>query len=213
MSRPGLDLTLYLVTDTEACGTRGVTETVRAAVAGGASAVQLRDHRATTRELLDAACGLRDILAGSGVCFVVNDRLDVALAAGADGVHLGQSDLPAEAAREIAGPEFVIGWSVTNLAQAEAAAALPPGTIDYLGVGPVYATQTKLDAAPAMGLEALGAVCSLSPLPCVAIGGIDAEHVAELRAAGVAGVAVVAAICGAREPRAAAAELRGRWGR
>jgi thiamine-phosphate pyrophosphorylase len=207
-----LDLTLYLVADVEACGARGALATVRAAVAGGVTVVQLRDHRATTRELLSTALELRDLLAKEGIGFVVNDRLDVAMAAGADGVHLGQSDLPAEAARKIAGPELVIGWSVTNLAEAEAAAALPRGTVDYLGVGPVYATQTKLDAAPAMGLEALRAVCSRSPLPCVAIGGIDAEHVAELGTAGVAGIAVVAAICGARDPRAAAAELRGRWG-
>ena len=210
MSRPGLDPTLYLVTDTEACGTRGVTETVRAAVAGGASAVQLRDHRATTRELVDAACGLRDILAGSGVCFVVNDRLDVALAVGADGVHLGQSDLPADLARAVAGPDFIIGWSVTSIAEANAAARFPAGTVDYLGVGPIFATPTKTDAAPPMGIEALREVCALSPVPCVAIGGITAERVADLTAAGAVGIAVVAAICAAEDPRGAAAELRER---
>jgi thiamine-phosphate pyrophosphorylase len=208
-----LDLTLYLVADVEACGARGALATVRAAVAGGVTAVQLRDHRATTRELLSTALELRDLLAKEGIGFVVNDRLDVAMAAGADGVHLGQSDLPAEAARKIAGPELVIGWSVTNLMEAETATAFPRGTVDYLGVGPIYATQTKLNAAPAMGVEALHMVCSISPLPCVAIGGIDAEHVAELAAVGAAGVAVVAAICGARDPRAAAGELRRRWGR
>jgi thiamine-phosphate pyrophosphorylase len=208
-----LDLRLYLVADVEACGARGVLATVRAAVAGGVTVVQLRDHRATTRELLSTALGLRDLLTTERIGFVVNDRLDIAMAAGADGIHLGQSDLPAEAAREIAGPDLVIGWSVTNLAEAEAAAAFPPGTIDYLGVGPVYATKTKLDAAPAIGLKALRAVCSLSPLPCVAIGGIDAGCVEDLVTAGAAGVAVVAAICGVRDPRTAAAELRGRWGR
>jgi thiamine-phosphate pyrophosphorylase len=210
VTRPGLDLTLYLVTDAEACGTRGVTETVRAAVAGGATAVQLRDHASTTRELVDAACGLRDILAGSGVCFVVNDRLDVALAVGADGVHLGQSDLPAELARAVAGPELIIGWSVTNVSEAQAAARLPAGTVDYLGVGPIFATPTKTDAAPPMGVEALREVCALSPVPCVAIGGITAERVADLTAAGAAGIAVVAAICAAEDPRGAAAELRER---
>ena len=96
--------------------------------------------------------------ATSGVGLVVNDRLDVAMAAGADGVHLGQSDLPVEAAREIAGPEFVIGWSVTNFAEAKIAADLPPGTVDYLGVGPIYSTQTKLDAAAPMGVEGLRAI-------------------------------------------------------
>ncbi|MGA9078192.1 MAG: thiamine phosphate synthase, partial [Acidimicrobiales bacterium] len=95
--------------DVDSCGERGVTETVKFAVEGGVTAVQLRDHRATTRELFHTARELRELLEGTAVCFIVNDRLDVALAAGADGVHLGQSDLPAEAAREIAGPEFVIG--------------------------------------------------------------------------------------------------------
>jgi thiamine-phosphate pyrophosphorylase len=184
-----------------------VTETVRAAVAGGASAVQLRDHRATTRELVDAACGLRDILAGSGVCFVVNDRLDVALAVGADGVHLGQSDLPADLARAVAGPNFIIGWSVTSIAEANAAARFPAGTVDYLGVGPIFATPTKTDATPPMGVEALRRICALSPVPCVAIGGITADRVPDLITAGAAGIAVVAAICAADDPRAAAAEL------
>jgi thiamine-phosphate pyrophosphorylase len=210
MNRPRLDLTLYLVADGEACRDRGVVDTVRAAVAGGATAVQLRDHRATTRQLYEASLELRGVLEGSGVCFFVDDRLDVALATGADGVHLGQSDLPAEAARRIAGPEFVIGWSVTNFVEAAAAAAFPPGTIDYLGVGPVFPTGTKVDAAPPIGVEALRATCAASALPCVAIGGITADRVSELADTGAAGIAVVAAICSAEDPRAAAAELR-RW--
>jgi thiamine-phosphate pyrophosphorylase len=208
-----LDLTLYLVAGDEVCGERGLLETVRVAIAGGVTAVQLRDHGATTRQLLDVALQLRALLKTTGVGLVVNDRLDVAMAAGADGVHLGQSDLPAEAARSIAGPDFVIGWSVTNLAEAESAAALPPGTIDYLGVGPVFATQTKLDAAAPMGVEGLRHVCAVSAVPCVAIGGITADRAAELVAAGAAGIAVVAAICSAEDPRVAAAELRRRSGR
>ncbi len=208
-----LDLTLYLVAGDAVCGGRGLLETVRVAVAGGVTAVQLRDHGATTRQLLDVALQLRALLKTTGVGLVVNDRLDVAMAAGADGVHLGQSDLPAEAARSIAGPDFVIGWSVTNLAEAESAAALPPGTIDYLGVGPVFSTQTKLDAAAPMGVEGLRHVCAVSAVPCVAIGGITADRAAELVAAGAVGIAVVAAICSAEDPRAAAAELRRRSGR
>jgi thiamine-phosphate pyrophosphorylase len=189
-----LDPTLYLVADGGACGERGVVATVAAAVAGGVTAVQLRDHRATTRELVDTASELRDLLAGTGVCLLVNDRLDVALAAGADGVHVGQSDLPVEAARAIAG-------------------ALPPGTADYLGVGPIFPTPTKADATPPMGVDGLRAACDLSRLPCVAIGGITADRTGSLFAAGAAGVAVVAAICGATDPRGAAAELRQRCGR
>jgi thiamine-phosphate pyrophosphorylase len=213
MNRRALDPTLYLVTDVDACGARGVTETVKSAVAGGVTAVQLRDLRATTRELLNTACELRELLAGTPVCFIVNDRLEVALAAGADGVHLGQSDLPVEAAREIAGPRFIIGWSVTNVAEARIAASLPPGTIDYIGAGPVFPTPTKADAAPPIGVDGLRAVCALSSLACVAIGGITAARTAELFTTGIAGIAVVAAICAAEDPRAAAAELREQSGR
>jgi len=202
-----LDPTLYLVADGEACSGRGLLEIVRAAVAGGVTAVQFRDHRATTRGLCQATAELCELLSGTGVPLIVNDRLDVALATGADGVHLGQSDLPVVAAREIAGPELVIGWSVTNFAEAELAAALPPGTVDYLGVGPIYPTPTKSDAAPPIGVAGLRAICAFSSLPCVAIGGINADHVAEIVAEGVAGIAVVAAICSAEDPCAAAAEL------
>lgn len=208
MNRPQLDLTLYLVADSDACGERGVVDTVRAAVQGGVTTVQLRDHRATTRQLYETARELRAVLEGSGVSLLVDDRLDVAMAVGADGVHLGQRDLPAEAAREIAGPEFVIGWSVTNLVEAATAAAFAPGTIDYLGVGPVFPTSTKVDAAPPMGVEALRATCAVSVVPCVAIGGIMRDRLSELAGSGIAGIAVVSAICSAQDPRVASAELR-----
>ncbi len=210
MKRRQLDLTLYLVADSDACLDRGLVETVRVAVQGGVSAVQLRDHRATTVQLYEAALELRAVLEGSSVCFLVDDRLDVAMAAGADGVHLGQSDLPAEAARAIAGPEFVIGWSVTNIVEAARAAAFPPGTIDYLGVGPVFPSRTKVDAASPIGIEVLRATCALSAVPCVAIGGITADRASELADTGVSGIAVVSAICSAEDPRKASAELR-RW--
>jgi len=210
VNRTAFDPTLYLVTDAEACGDRGVAATVRDAVAGGVTAVQLRDQRATTRAMCRAALELLEVLAGTGVALLVDDRLDVAMAVGADGVHLGQSDLPVVAAREIAGRGLVVGWSVTNLAEAEAAAALAPGTVDYLGVGPVFATATKADAGPPLGLDGLRAVCAVSTVPCVAIGGITAARRAQVLAAGASGIAVVSAICAARDPRAAAEALRGR---
>lgn len=208
MSRSDFDPTLCLVTDPGACGARGVLATVRAAVAGGVTAVQLRDHGASTRELFEAATALRDMLAGTGVPLLVDDRLDVALATGADGVHLGQSDLPVEAARSVAGPRLVIGHSVATVGEAQSAVALAPGTVDYLGVGPVFATRTKADAGPPIGIEGLRAICAASTLPCVAIGGVTAAHVREIAAAGAAGIAVVAAICSADEPGEAASELR-----
>ncbi len=210
MSPPVPDLRLYLVTDVDCCGDRGVYETVRSAVAGGVTTVQLRDHRATTRELYDAAVELRELLVGSAVTFVVDDRLDVALAAGAGGVHLGQSDLPVERARAVGGPDIVIGLSVTNREQAERAGELPIGTVDYLGVGPVFPTTTKLDAAPPIGLDGLAAICAASPLPCVAIGGIGEAQVDEVISAGAVGVAVVSALCASTDPERAAQALRGR---
>jgi len=207
------DLLLYLVTDADACGDRGVEETVRAAVAGGVTTVQLRDHRATTRELYCSAVRLRELLSGSAVTLVVDDRLDVALAAGVDGVHLGQSDLPVERARAVAGPEMVIGLSVANREEAERAASLPSGTIDYLGVGPVFPTTTKADAGPTIGLGELGTICAMTSLPCVAIGGIGEAQARAVIGAGAAGVAVVAAICAAGDPEEAAQQLRRRVGR
>jgi thiamine-phosphate pyrophosphorylase len=198
-----LDLSLYLVTDTVLCGQRGVAETARAAVAGGATVVQLRDPRATTRELYDLAVELRAAVGTTPL--IVNDRLDVALAVGADGVHLGQSDLPVHKAREIAGPGFVIGLSISTAGEMEDADRLPPGTIDYVGIGPVFATATKPDAGTALGPALVAELAGMTSLPTVAIGGINADNAAQL--SGVDGICVVSAICAADDPRTAAANL------
>ena len=205
MSRPPLDLDLYLVTDTALCGPRGVVETVRRALPGGVSAVQVRDPRATTRELCALSRALLEVLAGTGVPLLVDDRLDVALAVGAQGVHLGQSDLPAEDAHRIA-PELLLGLSVSTAAQV----ALAPDWLDYLGVGPVHATPTKPEAAAPLGLEGTAALVGQARVPCVAIGGIGPANAAAVRATGVAGLAVVSAVCAADDPASAAAALRGR---
>jgi thiamine-phosphate pyrophosphorylase len=198
-----LELSLYLVTDTTLCGARGVPETVRAAVAGGVTVVQLRDPRATGRELYEAAVALRAIV--TDVPLIVNDRLDIALAAGADGVHLGQSDLPVARAREIAGADFVIGWSAAT-AEEIAYAEKSPGIVDYLGIGPVFTTPTKPDAGPGLGPDLVAELAGLSSLPTVAIGGINLENASQIR--GVDGICVVSAICSADDPRAAAEALR-----
>ena len=198
-----LDLSLYLVTDTVLCGRRGVAETARAAVAGGATVVQLRDPVATTRELYDLALELR---AATTVPLIVNDRLDVALAAGAAGIHLGQSDLPVRKAREIAGPEFIIGLSISSVAEMARANDLPVGTVDYLGIGPAFATATKPDAGAALGPDLVAELAGMTELPTVAIGGITADNVGQL--SGVDGICVVSAICAAGDPRTAAANLR-----
>ncbi|HTW98402.1 MAG TPA: thiamine phosphate synthase [Acidimicrobiales bacterium] len=203
-----LDLSLYLVADVASCAAAGVAATVGAAVRGGVGAVQLRDPHASGRQLYELAVELVAQLAGSPAAFFVDDRLDVARAAGADGVHLGQHDLPAEAARAAAGPDLLIGWSVTDPDEAAAAGRFPEGTLDYLGVGPVFPTTTKRDAAAPIGVAGLAAICHSSALPCIAIGGIDVATVGPVLEAGASGIAVVAAICGAPDPRAASLRLR-----
>ncbi len=204
------DLSTYLVTDPDLCGERGVMDTVVAAVEGGVTVVQLRDKDASARSLCRLATALLRVLEGTDVPLVVNDRLDVALASGAEGVHLGQNDLAAEDARRLAGPGFVIGLSVSTHEEMTAANALPEGTVDYLGLSPVFATPTKTDTKDALGLDGVAALRRRTDLPCVAIGGIHAGNAAAVRGTGVEGVAVVSAICAAADPAAAAAALEGR---
>ena len=192
--RHPFDLSVYLVTDRALSGARGVVETVCQAIAAGASMVQLRDPAAKTRALIEEARALGRLLRPAGIPFIVNDRVDVALAVGADGVHLGQSDMSVDDARALMGPEPLLGLSITSLADLVASDL---AQVDYLGVGPVFATATKTDAAPAMGLAGLAAVRAATSLPIVAIGGIGADNAAEVIAAGADGVAVVSAICAA----------------
>lgn len=204
-----LDLSLYLVTDTRLCGgTQAVVDTVRAAVNGGVTAVQLRDPAASARELVALGRRLREVLAGSGVPLLVNDRADVAAASGADGVHVGQQDLPVESARALLGPDSFVGLSIQRPEQLAALRDLRAGVVDYLGAGPVLPQHTKTDAAEPMGLDTLATLVREAPVPVVAIGGIDADNAASVRATGVAGIAVVSAICGAPDPAAAARVLR-----
>lgn len=198
---------LYVVTD-EAIGRgRTHTELARLAAAGGADVIQLRDKRLPGRDLLSAAVAIREITRDAGALFIVNDRLDVALAAGADGVHLGASDLPVGAARRIAPPGFVIGASVGSVAAAVRAAATGA---DYVALSPTFATGSKDDAGPGCGLATLSAVRAAVSLPLVAIGGITAANVADVIAAGADGVAVISAVVGEDNVTAAARNLRDR---
>lgn len=202
--RRRLDLSIYLVTDRALCGSRGVFETVRQAIAAGATMVQLRDPVAKTRALVEEARALAALLRPAGIPFVVNDRVDVAMAAGADGVHLGQADMAVADARALMGPQPILGLSITAMADLTASDL---AGVDYLGVGPVFATATKADAAPAMGLGGLSAIRSACDLPIVAIGGIDANNLAGVIAAGADGVAVVSAICAAPDAALATRQL------
>lgn len=199
------DLTLYLVTDPRLVAARGLMSVVEAAVKGGATIVQLRDPHAHGRALVEQARALKALLAPLSIPLIINDRVDVAIAAGADGVHLGQDDMAPGDARALLGPGPILGLSVGN--PAEHAASDLAG-VDYLGVGPVKATGTKADAGAAIGPAGVAAVRALTRLPMVGIGGLDATSVPEVIRAGADGVAVVSAICAAPDPEAAARALR-----
>lgn len=198
------DLSVYFVTDPVLCAARGVVETALAAVQGGATLVQLRDPQANGRALFETARALVAALRPTGVSLIVNDRPDIALAAGAAGVHVGQGDLPAAVVRQLLGPEAIIGLSITDPAQL---AAVPWDCVDHLGAGPVFTTATKADAAPAMGLAGLAAVCAQARCPVVAIGGIGLAEAAACIQAGASGVAVVSAIATATDPAAVTRQL------
>jgi thiamine-phosphate pyrophosphorylase len=167
--------------------------------------VQLREKQLGTREFLAQALILKALLAPLGIPLVINDRIDIALACGADGVHLGQNDLPADEARKLLPPGVFIGWSVESMDDVQQSAALP---VDYLGVSPIFSTPTKTDTKDPWGLEGLAVVRAATRLPLVAIGGIHAGNARDVLRAGADGLAVVSALCAADDPQAAAAHLR-----
>jgi thiamine-phosphate pyrophosphorylase len=203
--KPAFDLSLYLVTDNALSGMRGVFETVRLAIAGGVTMVQLRDPDAKGRALTEEARRLAGLLRPQGIPFIVNDRVDVAVAAGADGVHVGQSDMRPTDARTLIGPDRILGLSITDAGQLDPADL---GVVDYLGVGPIFSTLTKPDAAPPLGLAGLSRIRSMTRLPIVAIGGISADNATSVIEAGADGVSVVSAIVAAADPAAEARRLR-----
>ncbi len=204
--RPPFDLSLYLVVGRPALRGRDLVAIVRAAVEGGVTIVQIRDPDAPTAQLIADTSALKKMLSPFGVPLIVNDRIDVARAAGADGVHLGQDDMRARDARRELGDDFLIGLSVGNPEEfARSHDDLP--SVDYLGVGPIRATGTKTDAGSAIGPEGLAAIRALTSLPIVGIGGLLAGDAAGVIQAGAQGIAVVSAICGAEDPKAAASAL------
>lgn len=203
---PGpIDYSLYLVTDRSLALGRELVEVVAAAVQGGVTVVQIREKGASSREFLALAQALKGVLDPRGIPLIVNDRLDLALACDAAGVHLGQEDLPCDLARRLLGPERLLGVSVSTpeeARQAERAGA------DYLGVSPIFVTPTKRDTPAATGLDGLRAIRAVTALPLVAIGGLSAANVGEVMAAGADGIAVVSALMAATDPREAARALR-----
>lgn len=214
-ARTALDLSLYLVTDQMLCGERGVVDVVARAVDGGVRVVQLRDKHAEASAVLAELDALAEAIDGRAA-LLVNDRLDVALAAidagiRVDGVHLGQGDATVESARERLGPDAIVGLTANSRAHLDAVARMPRGTVDYLGVGVIRPTATKPDHPPALGVDGFARIAAETELPCVAIGGIGLADLVPLREAGAAGVAVVSALCAADDPRAAARAFAAEW--
>ncbi|MGR9397584.1 thiamine phosphate synthase (plasmid) [Rhizobium leguminosarum] len=203
------DLSLYLVLDPDLCAEIGMVETARLAVAGGATMVQLRDKHAGTIGMIETGRALKQAFEGTGALLIVNDDVEAAIAIGADGLHIGQEDMDAHKARTMIGPDMILGLSVET---APLAAAVDPDLVDYTGVGPVFATPTKADHKQPIGFDGLAKLVKASQVPSVAIGGLKADHVAQVFAAGAKGLAVVSAICGTPDPEAAtrhiAAEIR-----
>jgi thiamine-phosphate pyrophosphorylase len=205
-----LDLRLYALIDPEHAGGRDVVELARLAAEGGATTVQLRDKGSTVRSLAERARHIKTALASLGVPFLIDDRVDVALACGADGVHLGQDDMKVEDARRLLGPSSIIGLSIKTVAEAEEA---PVELLDYVGIGGVFATSSKDNPAPPIGVAGLAriieAVRRRAPnLPACGIAGITRDNAADTIAAGADGVAVISAISLQSDPRAAAQKLR-----
>lgn len=210
-------LGVYLVTDTAQAERHGhgVLGVVRAAVAAGVRIVQVRDKTASARDLLALTAAVADAV-GDRALVVVDDRLDVALAARSAGhrvagVHLGQSDVPASAARALLGPDAHVGLTANTTRHLVEVATMPRGTVDLLGVGVVHPTSTKPDHPPALGVAGFGRLAATTSVPCVGIGGVGLDDVGPLRQAGAAGVAIVSGICAAPDPGAAAAAYVAAW--
>ncbi len=198
------DYSVYLVTDRSLAGGRSLASVVQAALDGGAGVVQIREKNLSSRAFYETALEIVRLVRPMGRAVIVNDRMDIAMACGADGVHLGQTDLPCGEARRLGGPGWIVGVSVGT--EAEAVAAERAGA-DYLGISPVFATPTKPDAPEPAGLAGLQRIRRVVRLPLVAIGGIHAGNAADAIRAGADGVAVVSAVMAASDPRAATAAL------
>lgn len=196
---------LYLVTDELERCRHGLLETVKRAVAGGVSIVQYRSEKLTHEQQREQVLPVQAYLRSVNVPLIINDNVQLAVEIDADGIHIGQDDMPVPEARALIGPDKILGLTVTT---PEQMTAVDTELVDYLGCGPVFPTITKEDAPPPMGVEGWAALARMSPLPVVAIGGLNRERTAAIRATGLAaGVAVVSAICSAENPTQAAKEL------
>jgi len=200
-----IDYSLYLVTDRFPAASRSLGEIVSEGIAGGVTVVQLREKNTGTRDFLDLALGIKQITSASRIPLIINDRLDIALACEAEGVHLGQEDMGCRFARRIAGRSMILGVSVSTLDEALAAEA---EGADYLGVGPLFATLTKPDALPPTGLDLISEIRRAVQIPLVGIGGINSENAGSVIRSGADGIAVVSAVVAQPHPGWAAKLLR-----
>lgn len=194
----------HVLTDTEVQSRFSHFELARLAIKGGVDTIQFRQKSGSTREMIKIARQLRQLCAETGVTFIVNDRIDVAIATDADGVHLGQDDFPIPLARELLGETRIIGGSAVTLEEAQK--CLREGS-DYIGFGPVYPTTSKADAGPKTGINLLKQTVETIPLSIIAIGGINAENTPEVMRVGAYGIAVIAAVCCQENPEQAARAL------
>jgi thiamine-phosphate pyrophosphorylase len=195
----------HVLTDTLLQNRFSHLELAELAIAGGAEAIQFRQKSGSSKEMIKVAGQLKDLCQKSGVTFIVNDRLDWALATQSAGIHLGREDFPIPLARKILGEKVLIGGSAGTLE--EARQCLQEGA-DYIGFGPVFPTSSKADAAPAGGLDLLERVVREIPLPIIAIGGLSPDNIPRVMQTGVYGVAVISAVCCQEDPREAARKLR-----
>ena len=201
--RPEMDYSLYVCTDRDIMTTDTLEEAVELAIKGGATIIQLREKDCTSREFYELALSIKDITDAYEVPLIINDRLDIALAVHADGVHLGQSDIPVQVARKVMGPNCIVGATANTLEKAKE--AWQSGA-DYLGVGDVFGSATKNDTKP-VELKELKKICDTVKIPVVAIGGTSKKNIHLLKDTGVAGVAVISAVLGQTDITAAAEEL------
>ncbi len=199
------DLSLYLVTDRSLSLGRPLETVVEEAVRGGVTMVQLREKDASTLDFYNLAMKLKSILKSYNVPLIINDRLDIALACDAGGLHIGQSDMPYSVARKLLGKDKIIGLSVESIQDTIDANNLD---VDYIGISPVFGTQTKTDTAPALGLEGIGEITRISGHPSVGIGGINLTNAQDIIQAGADGISVVSAIMSAPDPQQSARQLK-----
>lgn len=200
-----IDYSLYLVTDRELSGNRTTREIVQAAVRGGVTCVQLREKTCDTREFIEQALFIKDFLMANHIPLIINDKIDVAKAVEADGVHLGQSDMSFNMAKAILKDSMIIGISAESI---EDAIQAEKDGADYIGVSPIFATPTKTDTAPPLGLNGLLEIRKAVKIPLVGIGGLNKKNAGDVIKNGADGIAVVSAIVAADDPEKAAKELK-----